>query len=415
MRIFDRLLPPSSPSHEQFANLMIDACKRRGIDGPFDYDASDFKLRIHGKYAGMFWMSNAYQDYCTVGRRDRPKLLNHYAQTIKAGNTAMLPETFGEALPQILPRIRERVSYEIVKLQTDDPDMVDVPTQIVGEYFTVEPVCDFPNTIASLTNVNLKNWGVTLEQALAAARENLWKISNEDFRQMQPGLYISPWQDHYDATRLYLHDLIWQLDVKGQHVVMAPHRDILLVTGSEDEDGLKRMCELAEEPLADDRGLMGFVLRLDGETWVPFRPDGDGPGSKAVRFMFTRSSGDMYGRQKEALQAALSKASQDIFVASVMASADQETGEACTTCSWTKGADSLLPKTDRIKLIVLGDTEEKKQARLANWDEAADVVGDLMETTDYFPARFRVREFPTDEQFERLGEPLPFRTQRSTS
>ena len=40
----------------------------------------------------------------------------------------------------------------------------------------------------------------------------------------------------------------------------------------------------------------------------------------------------------------------------------------------------------------------------ADWDRVMDVVSDLMtEVEDLYPIRYRVSEFPTVEQFERMG------------
>jgi hypothetical protein len=42
----------------------------------------------------------------------------------------------------------------------------------------------------------------------------------------------------------------------------------------------------------------------------------------------------------------------------------------------------------------------------ADWDKVQKVAGDLMEETDLYPARYRVREFPTDEQLAEIGNDM---------
>ena len=85
-------------------------------------------------------------------------------------------------------------------------------------------------------------------------------------------LYVSPWRDRYDASRLFLDDLIWQLKVKGDHVAMAPQPKVLLVAASEDEPSLVKMAEIAANELKGNRPLTGIAARLHGDTWETHVP-----------------------------------------------------------------------------------------------------------------------------------------------
>jgi hypothetical protein len=58
----------------------------------------------------------------------------------------------------------------------------------------------------------------------------------------------------------------------------------------------------------------------------------------------------------------------------------------------------LLPRTD---LIAFSQQGQKPQ--MVPWDRAVEVVGDLMEAVDIYPPRYRVREFPTDEDLKAMG------------
>jgi hypothetical protein len=77
------------------------------------------------------------------------------------------------------------------------------------------------------------------EHALERARDNLWRRSGGKFEKPVVGVYVSPWHDSYDSSRLFLYDLIWHLEVDGEHVAAVPTRHTLIVTGSEDYGGLE--------------------------------------------------------------------------------------------------------------------------------------------------------------------------------
>ena len=98
----------------------------------------------------------------------------------------------------------------------------EIPTLTLGEHLAAAVVTDFPESMMTVNKEALDKWHVSFEQALAVARDNLWKISNQNFIQPRPGLHITPWQDSHAASRILLHDLIWQLPVKGRHVAMIP-------------------------------------------------------------------------------------------------------------------------------------------------------------------------------------------------
>jgi hypothetical protein len=44
---------------------------------------------------------------------------------------------------------------------------------------------------------------------------------------------------------------------------------------------------------------------------------------------------------------------------------------------------------------------------MVEWQQAVDIVGDLMEAVDIYPPRYRVRSFPSDEQLAVMGNMLP--------
>ena len=54
------------------------------------------------------------------------------------------------------------------------------------------------------------------------------------------------------------------------------------------------------------------------------------------------------------------------------------------------------------KVVLMRDLGEPPAA-IGDWDRVQEVVGDLMEETDHYPPRFRVREFPSNEALESIG------------
>jgi hypothetical protein len=62
--------------------------------------------------------------------------------------------------------------------------------------------------------------------------------------------------------------------------------------------------------------------------------------------------------------------------------------------------DALLPMTQ--KVVLIRDLGERPAA-IVDFDRVKDVVGDLMEVTDHYPPRHRVRESPNEAALATIG------------
>lgn len=390
------------PSREKFARMMIRELRAVGIDAAIDFDSDNFKLLI-GK--ASFYLHNAYNEYCGAPRRQRKRTLRFFAASqLESGST---PDSFEEARANLLPRVRERFYHEAValRMRIEGTEWTEVPRRVLAEDFTVEVVYDTPHAVASVNEETLDTWGVTLAEAMEVARDNLWRISNEPFEQVRPGLHVSGWHDAHDASRLILHDLIWQLPVKGDHVVAVPCRNVLIVTGSEDPDNLDAMAKLTHDVLREDpRPMTGFALRLEGTDWVRFTPPEGHPAHGAFRLLELISAERDYSEQEELLNAVHRREGTDIFVAKYgLVRVDGE--GMFTWCTWGEGVDSILPRTEKIALARDDPSGENEFDCLgmARWDQVEHVLGSGMELCPaMYPPRYRVRTFPTPDQLRQL-------------
>ncbi len=82
----------------------------------------------------------------------------------------------------------------------------------------------------------------------------------------------------------------------------------------------------------------------------------------------------------------------------------QKDDRQITFCVWGDNVDSLLPRTE---IVVFAAGSGIVAA--GRWEHVASVVGDLMLPDDnYYPLRYRVREFPSADQIARIGICEPF-------
>ena len=223
----------------------------------------------------------------------------------------------------------------------------------------------------------------------------IWRIT--------PGLWASGWADSHDASRLILRDLIQEIEVKGDHVAMVPNRDVLLITGSEDHQGLAAMITIAEKSLDQPRGVCGAAFRLGWNDWSPYLPDPDNPLRARFETLHIKSICEDYGQQKALLDALHEKTGVDVFVAPCDVAQQKETKRTHTCCMWLKGIESMLPKVDQVFFFVPTSDESGEMVASADWEVVEKIVGNLLEPVDLYPERYRVKGFPTEEELKALG------------
>ena len=179
-------------------------------------------------------------------------------------------------------------------------------------------------------------------------------------------------------------------------------KNVLIVTGSEDVDGLAKMAELAEAATSDTRFMTAIPVRLQWDQWVPFRlPEGH---SLQSRFEFLRyqSITRDYDEQKTLLDQLHERNDEDVFVASYTATQNQETGKVSSYSVWSKDVLTILPEVDCVHFFDDSMSGDDKIAAIASWGRVVEIVGGLMRKQEMCPPRYLVDEFPSREQLAEL-------------
>src|SRR5262249_25622279 len=158
-----------------------------------------------------------------------------------------------------------------------------------------------PESMMQIQQDTLDKWGISLDEALTVACDNLRGLSGRAFDSPSPGVWLSPWKDNYDAARLALPGLLRGCQVRGDLAAAVPSRDVLVLTGSEDEAGLRFLADLVEEHMEQPRPLSGVPVRLDGETWLPYVPEQGSALHERFRLLDIKTAGRDYTEQAEVL------------------------------------------------------------------------------------------------------------------
>ncbi len=396
---FHKSLSSATPSQDQFAKALIAEFRRVGDKRHIQYDKE--KSRLTHTTGEEINLTNLYQEHCQVPRGKRQAHLNRVVQVFMSSQDE-LPTSFDEARPNLRPKIWLRSSMVNIdlRLRLFGKTSFESPTYPLGDHLVTTVVYDLPLAMRTLSQTDFEKWGVTYYEAMEAAVENL-NETTVALAKIGDRFHSSASGDNYDSSRILLKDQISSWDVLGDHVAMVPQRDALYVTGSKDDTGLKIMLDLSELTLKDQpRPLSPIPLRLVDGEWEDWMV----PSTHELFSRFQQIQigffGNLYAEQKELLDAIHKKEVEGFFVASFSSIQKKPSGPVLTYCVWGRDVDSLLPKTQLIFFV-----GPEGAAAIGEWDRVAAVVGDQLVADDsYYPIRYRVKEFPTQEQLDAIGK-----------
>jgi hypothetical protein len=386
-------------TREEFAQEAIRALREAGVEGPLECDEG-FTAITHPE-RGSFDLRNTFsalRDKRAEVRRDvlrRAAAL--WVQPVR------VPETWEEAREEILLSVGPRID-QVVQDGRREIAGTPIPTPLgeIDEHL-VSVLC-FPIE-GGATGVSmplLDRYGVDVEEAFHAAGANLRRRSEGGWLSSKevPGVWMSPWRDGFDASRLAIPTLFARVPWRGSPVVIAPLPDRLLWAGSEDEEGLFHLARLGRRKLDEHRTshFLRPVRLVEGDRWEEWLPPEGHPAHGPLRLLRANDEARDYARQAELIrevaaakgQAAMALPSLGIVQSTVDAS-------PMTVTTWAQGRVVALPRADAIVFRRKGEV-----LGYAPWDDVARALPGALAPMGGYPVRHLAADFPDDWQLASL-------------
>ena len=397
---------------DEFAQVCAEVLRARGEARPISFDPKHDRLVVGDGEAGMSFVSlvHARNEWDAAPAGGRPRVLHRRFWSSVRGDSATSRD---QVLRGVLPRRRDRAWFSAVRRQAELElgadetaiDEVTLPNRVVNDELAAHLAYDLPSSVTEIGPDRLDAWELSFDALYDRAVENLKALSGVPFEEAAPGVFISPFHDTLDATRMLLPELFSRLNVKGRPIAIAPTHDAVFVTGEDDAEGLEQLAVWTEEALLEPRAHSAIAFRLSPEnkweTWLP--PKGHRAYAK-LKLLALQTVASAYSRQKEVLEALLESNGHEILVATLRAFRSPA-GDVFTACAWQDGLEALLPQTDRIDFVRPGPGNTASSAKVwsTTFDVARRTLGDLMQPSGDVPERWRVSGFPTDAQLEQMA------------
>ena len=389
--------PASEERRAEFVQRALAALRAAGETRAIQYDAEHFLFTIGELEPSTLLLTDFFDEYLDASPEEREDVLR---RLVSARTAPGVPDAFLVARPKLVPVVRGRAFYEQVWLLMgkDSPAQTTVSFQAVGGHLAVGVALDGAETLRYLGPEEFARWGVSFRQVLDIALENLRQRSREPLEQLAPGTCRAPWKDSYAASRLLLDEVVRRCQVKGDRVVLAPHRDVLLITGSEDEEGLSLVAQLALKAVLTPRSLDGRALRWTSRGWVPFMPERLNGAWADFRKLQLFTQARDYDEQTRQLEKRDRETGAERFVAAFTPYQD-ERGHSLSYAVWQKGLTTVLPRTEVIFFMDPARGEGARPLAVARWDEVVKASGALLTPVPgLYPERYLTRDYPTEAQ-----------------
>ena len=208
------------------------------------------------------YLDDAYQEYSAAPEEIREKIVTVWVRGWFSYLRG-LPDDFADVKPDLMPDVRSRSHFELASLRSELEDQNPAlwPYQVLGEHFGVGLVYDIPEGMRSLSQQELDSWGVTFDEALSIAKDNLLALTLKfHVATSREGMFLLATGDRYVASRVLLAEPMRRLPLKGHAVAMIPNRWTVVVAGSDDPEGLINMVKLATEAVDETHPISGIAL-----------------------------------------------------------------------------------------------------------------------------------------------------------
>lgn len=215
----------------------------------------ELKITTPAGHPSTAHLDNGYKEYLTAPQ-EREAIMAKFIHGFIESSRALASETPLDRT-MITPIIKDRAWITDILASKETVATSDKPVELVYEPLNPELMIvyaeDSPRNLTYLTPAKLNAAGLKTTELRALAVLNLKRLLPQVEARGGNGIYMLTAGGTYEAS-LLLFDDMWRegkLKVDGHYVVSVPSRDMLLITGSNNREGIRKVRELAKATAAE--------------------------------------------------------------------------------------------------------------------------------------------------------------------
>ncbi len=386
----------------EFADTAADYLRKQGELRPIAIDLGAAQL-IVGSGAGpvSFVALTAAWNEC----RDARGLMRERVLARRFWSSIQADAEHGEKpyLRSILPKVRDLGWYSSYRRHVElelgigaiqEPN-THIPSVQLADALSVHLAIPLPTYLLDVTEAFIEESGLSFASLLERALARLEAATDAPYTQLSPGVFESPFQDGFDASRMAIPKVFAALPVQGFPVAIAPTHSSVFVAGDADPDGLQSIAQRALDSIDEAPTHSPLAFRLVQGKWSIWQPAAGHPATSILRRVRVTGSFGQHERQQTLLKGILAAGDLQLVVAPFYL-VQTEAGEVESLTEWSQGDEALLPDTDLIEL------KADSQTTVVPFSAFLASVGSELPTTGDVPRRYIAKAFPGERALAEL-------------
>lgn len=192
-------------------------------------------------------------------------VLERHLRAVEQSKVAVNLDVAAE-MDAIVPTVRDEQYLE-------QPPFVDTYREVLTADLYIIYVMDLPDVIRVLNKPEIEKLGIDHAALRRRSLQNLHRIIRTPEIMGDGPVKMVICGGNYESSLLLVADF-WEQrskEVSGKLVACVPCRDILYFTGSDDQDSIQFMAELAEKMMNEgDHTISPTLIVWDGNSWSEF-------------------------------------------------------------------------------------------------------------------------------------------------
>ncbi len=231
-------------TEKEFAKVYLDSLSKKYSDVKFELSPDLTITSKKGDLDYKHYIDNAYTAY-----KADPDSIKSIISRYVASTTDLYVDKGKINMANIVPVIKPIEYLDEINSLNKDGKAFPMITEKYNDQLIIAYAEDSKNSIKYLTEDDFKTLSIPRDSLKAIALRNFDKIIPNIQRQGDNGLYMVTAGGDYEASLILLSS-IWTKEnfpVDGNFIIAIPNRDLLMVTGSNNKNGIGKIKEIAAD------------------------------------------------------------------------------------------------------------------------------------------------------------------------
>lgn len=256
-------------TEKEFAALYLNSLKQKYPTVSFKLNSDLTITSKKGDLDYKHYIDNAYIAY-----KSEPDSVNAVLSMYVASATDLYNDQKPVSVDNIVPVIKPKDFINEINSQEKDGKLFQMITEKYNDQLIIAYAEDSKNSIKYLTEDDFKTLSISKDTLKSIALRNFDKIIPNIQRQGDNGLFMITAGGDYEASLILLSS-IWTKEnfpVDGDFIIAIPNRDILLITGSKNENGITIIKEfVANSYNTDNYQVSNHLFKWTGNKFEMYK------------------------------------------------------------------------------------------------------------------------------------------------